>query len=137
MMNINIKATGIEMTPAISSYAEKKISSIEKYIEKGKSPVVQMEVGKNTKHHKEGPFFRAEVKIVGLGKDVYAVCEAEDLYAAIDMVRDEVVQEITRDKSKRLHMMRKGGRMVKDIVRGFPWVRLPKRFRRGEDIDTI
>src|SRR3990167_6985227 len=88
-MKINIKATGIELTQAISNYAYKKISSIEKYLDKKSGPdlVAQVEVGRSTRHHKTGNIFRAEVHITGAGLDLYAVSAMEDLYAAIDVVK--------------------------------------------------
>ena len=116
-MNINIKATGIELTPAIKEYAEKKVGMLEKYFAPGQSPNIQVEVGKSTAHHRQGPFFRAEVRVSGSGTDYYAVSENEDLYAAIDLVKDEIVHEITHSQKKRLSKLRAGGRRMKDMMR--------------------
>jgi ribosomal subunit interface protein len=118
-MNIQIKATGIELTPAISSYAEKRLDSIKKYFETDKMPNMFVELGKESNHHKSGDIFRAEVRIGGAGQDFYAVSLTEDLYTAIDKVKDEIIREITKTKGKRETMMRKGGRMIKDAMRYF------------------
>ncbi len=118
-MKINIKATGIELTPAISSYVNKKIYSIEKYLDKNNANVVaQVEVGKSTKHHKTGNVFRAEVHITGGGLDLYAVSEKEDLYAAIDIVKDEVVHSVVQSKGKRQTLTRRGAEMIKNMMKG-------------------
>ena len=118
-MKINIKATGIELTPAITSYVNKKISSIEKYIDKDNLDIVaQVEVGKSTQHHKSGSVFRAEVRIANGGVDAYAVSEQEDLYAAIDIVKDEVVQSLVHSKGKRETLARKGAEMMKGMMKG-------------------
>ncbi|MBX4206436.1 HPF/RaiA family ribosome-associated protein, partial [Candidatus Parcubacteria bacterium] len=53
-MRINIKATGIELTPAITDYAERKVAMLDKYIARGTDAVAQIEVGKSTRHHKSG-----------------------------------------------------------------------------------
>lgn len=125
-MKINIKATGIELTPAISGYAEKRISSIEKYLSRDNVDVIaQVEVGKSTRHHKAGNIFRAEVHLVGSGLDLYAVSEQEDLYAAIDIVKDEIVHNILHLKGKRETVARRSGRLVKNFMKG-----LATRFRR-------
>jgi putative sigma-54 modulation protein len=116
-MRTNIKATGIELTPAITSYVEKKIGGIEKYFG-GTDPVVQVEVGKSTQHHKNGPIFRAEVRVSGAGLNAYAASEQTDLYAAIDVVKDDIIQKLTHEKGKRDTMMRRGGRMMKNMMRG-------------------
>lgn len=117
-MKINIKATNIELTPAISSYVEKKVSAVEKYFENTPDAVVQVEVGKTTQHHKQGDVFKAEVHITGGGLDHYATSEQSDLYAAIDLVKDEIIQEVLRAKGKRQTLTRKGAQMVKNAMKG-------------------
>lgn len=118
-MNIQIKATGIELTPAISAYVEKRLDSVKKYFEEGKMPNMFVELGKESNHHKQGEVFRAEVRIGGAGQNFYAVSLAEDLYASIDKVKDDIIREITKVKGKRETLMRKGGRMIKDTMRYF------------------
>jgi putative sigma-54 modulation protein len=117
-MNINIKATGIELTEAIRNYAEKKISSVEKYISNAESVATQVEVGKTTKHHKSGEVFRAEVRMNGGGLNIYASKESEDLYAAIDLVEDEVSRKIISTKGRHIRMLRQGQRAVKYMLKG-------------------
>jgi ribosomal subunit interface protein len=118
-MNINIKATGIELTSAISDYVYKKISSVQKYLSnKGTTVSVQVEVGKTTKHHKSGDVFRAEVHMNGGGVDLYAVEEAEDLYTAIDLVEAEISREIVKTKGRHIRLLRQGQRALKYMVKG-------------------
>ena len=118
-MKINIKATSIELTQAISDYVYKKISSIEKYLDKSNTDVIaQVEVGRSTRHHKTGNIFRAEVHITGMGLDLYAVSEMEDLYAAIDVVKDEIVHNVVQSKGKRQTLAKRGAGMMKNIMKG-------------------
>ncbi|KKT14776.1 MAG: hypothetical protein UW83_C0012G0003 [Parcubacteria group bacterium GW2011_GWD1_44_9] len=118
-MKINIKATSIELTQAISDYVYKKISSIEKYLDKSNTDIIaQVEVGRSTRHHKTGNIFRAEVHITGVGLDLYAVSEMEDLYAAIDVVKDEIVHNVVQSKGKRQTLAKKGAGMMKNIMKG-------------------
>ena len=119
-MKINIRATGTELTPAISSYVEKKVLSIEKYLDKSSAlgAVAQVEVGKVSHHHKSGNVFRAEVHITGGGLDLYAVSEMFDLYAAIDTVRDEMVHNMLQLKGKRETIARRGAEMMKNAMKG-------------------
>lgn len=117
-MKINIMATGIELTPAISDYVHKKVLMLEKY---APSPdvVAQVEVGKSTQHHKTGEIFRADIHLIGAGMDYYAEEETEDLYAAIDKVKDEIIREMTQSKGRRFAMVRRSQRFMKDAMRGF------------------
>jgi len=118
-MKINIKATGIELTPAIAGYVQKKISAIEKYLPAGAVDLVaQVEVGKSTQHHKSGEVFKAEVHLSGVGLDLYAVSEQTDLYAAIDLVKDDIVQNLLQLKGKHQTLSRKGAQLVKNMMKG-------------------
>lgn len=117
-MRINIKATGIELTPALAEYAEKKIAGIEKYFNASHNAVAQVEVGKSTQHHKSGNVFKAEIHVIGAGLDLYAASEQADLYAAIDTVRDEIVHKMTHEKGKRFALARRGGQAVKNMIKG-------------------
>ncbi len=69
-------------------------------------------------HHKSGDVFRAEAHIVAAHRDIYADSEQGDLYAAIDVVRDEVMHRLTSDKGKRLSSIRRGGTAVKNMIKG-------------------
>lgn len=125
-MNKNIKATNIEITPAISDYLDKRISAFDRFIPTDDtSAMCQIEVGKTTKHHKSGDFFKAEVNLRVSGKNFYAVSEKEDLYAAIDEVKDEIVYQMTSEKDKSMTLMRKGALKFKNMIRGLgdwgPW----------------
>ena len=117
-MNINIKATSIGLTPSISDYIEKRFESVKKFLESDPSAICDFEVGKTTQHHKTGDIFRAEAHIVAARRDIYAESEQADLYAAIDAVRDEVMHRLTSDKGKRLSRIRRGGTVVKNIIKG-------------------
>src|SRR3989344_7978909 len=117
-MKLNIKASGIELTPAISAYVDKKLRSLEKYFGNSEDTVVQAEVGKSTQHHKSGNVFRAEVHVSGPGLDLYAVSEQTDLYAAIDVVKDEVSEKLSHIKGKREALTRRGARLIKDMMKG-------------------
>ncbi|MES2213915.1 MAG: ribosome-associated translation inhibitor RaiA [Patescibacteria group bacterium] len=118
-MNIHIKATGIELTGAISDYVYKKIGAVEKYMGPRTAVDVFVEVGKPSAHHKSGDVFRAEVRMVGEGLNLVATKESDDLYKAIDLVENEVKRELSTEKGKSMAMLRRGQRAVKDMMRGF------------------
>lgn len=117
-MKINTKATNITITPAIADYIEKKVAMLEKFLKNVDEVLVNVEVGKTTKHHKSGDVFRAEIHLLSNGEDFYAVAETDDLYASIDEVKDEIVRELTSQKKRALRIWRKSGAAVKDILRG-------------------
>ncbi len=124
-MNVNIKTTSLGLTPAISEYVEKRLSTIDKFFESDTTAQCDIELAKTTNHHKQGDIFRAEVHIIAKGMNTYASAEKEDLYAAIDEVRDEVLRLVKSSNEKKRSLVRRGGARIKDIIRGL-WSRKNK-----------
>jgi len=118
-MQIKIKTLNIELTNAIESYVDEKLQSIEKFMvaHENEEPVLYVDIGKTTNHHNSGDVFRAEVNVSVRGKQFRAVSEKEDLYAAVDDVRTELVRELTSHKDKERTLFRKGAGMIKDLLR--------------------
>ncbi len=118
-MQIKIKAVNIELTSAISAYVDEKIKSVEKFaiVHDDEEILVEVEVGKTTKHHNSGDIFRVEVGMRVRGKHFRAVSEKSDLYAAIDDVRNELVRELNSFKGRERTMMRRGAGMIKNLLR--------------------
>ncbi|MGB2580629.1 MAG: ribosome-associated translation inhibitor RaiA [Minisyncoccia bacterium] len=118
-MNIKITTTNIELTSAIESYVYEKMRSVEKFAipHESEDPVVSVEIGKTTNHHQSGDVFRAEVNMKVRGKHFRATSEKDDLYAAIDDMRNELVRELTSHKEKTRTMVRKGAGMIKNMLR--------------------
>lgn len=119
MIHMNIKAVNMELTDAIREYAEKRVGSLEKFLSRyGDSVMYEVEIGKSTMHHKTGDVFKAEVLISGIPKHIRAVSEKEDLYAAIDDVRDEAERQLVGMKDRRDTIFRRGARSVKKMLKG-------------------
>ncbi len=118
-MNIQIKTKGgLALTPAITEYVHKRVASFEKFLSGDTTAQAAIELGKSTNHHKHGDIFSAEVHLVAKGRDLFAGAEKEDLYAAIDAIKDEVLRELSSAKEKRLSTLRRGGAKVKNIIKG-------------------
>jgi putative sigma-54 modulation protein len=100
-MKINIKATGLDLTPSIVRYIEEKISSVEKFLVKfGKKSEIEVffEIARTTKHHRKGEVFRAEANMELPGKVLRADHEDWDVRVAIDKVKDKLQAEIKKYK---------------------------------------
>lgn len=119
MLNINTKSTNITLTPAIQEYIDKKLFGLEKFISGFDNILVNVEVGKTTRHHKQGDVFKAEIHIKVPGDEFYATVEKDDLYAAIDEVKDELIRNMTSRRKRALKLLRKGGQKIKEFLKGF------------------
>ena len=90
-MKIKITTTNIETLPVPLVYVDEKMKGVEKFAipHENEDPVVSVEIGKTTNHHQSGDVFRAEVNMKVRGKHFRATSEKDDLYAAIDDMRNE------------------------------------------------
>lgn len=122
-MKVQIKATGIELIPTIEDYARKRVETLEKYFrrEDPDSVFASVELAKTTQHHKSGEVFKAEILLRGGGKEYYAVSEKEDLYEAIDDVKDEVAREVSSWKDRSTTLLRRGGARIKNLIKRLNW----------------
>ncbi len=122
-MKMNFKATHVSLTPDLEKYLSKRMAGLEKFMPKGSdSANAQVELSRTTTHHKSGPIFRAEIRIHTHGKTYFASAEREDIFAAIDALREEIMRELGSSKQKRMSLLRRGSRQIKNIIRGInPW----------------
>lgn len=97
-MNININATGVKLTRAMRNYVEEKFVDLDKFFDNIQK--VDVDVGKRSEHHNKGKIFYAEANVHVPGKDIRVVKESEDLYKAIDKVRDHLKSELKEYKEK-------------------------------------
>lgn len=117
-MNIKIRAKGFDLTPAVEEYVNRKVSSLEKFLGMRDNILCEVEIGKTTNHHKSGDIFRAEVNIVEPGNgQIFAEAEEVDIYTAIDVVRDEAERAIVSRKTKRDTLVRRGGAVIKSLLK--------------------
>lgn len=119
-MKIIIKATNIELTPAIRDYVEKKVGRLARFLtEKEGEAMVNVEVGKTSHHHHSGDVFMAEMQLTHGSLSTRIEKFDADLYAAIDVASDELIQETTKKKNKQETIIRRSGRGIKNLLRRF------------------
>ena len=117
-----LKGTALELTPAIEAAADGVVEALETYIdEDDTSALAEIEVSRTTHHHRSGEIFRAEINFHSRHGNVRVEAEKEDLYVALSVVKDELIEALRNRKSKRVHFVRKSGLMLKNMLRGFPW----------------
>ncbi len=119
-MKINIKATNIELTPAIKAYIEEKIGSLKKFIRVRDPDSTQawVEVGMTTRHHHSGNIFRAEIqfRLPRFDKGIRTESNQSDLYAAIDVARDRMKRELLKIKGRKMSLVKRGARAIKNLI---------------------
>ncbi|MFN4181357.1 MAG: ribosome hibernation-promoting factor, HPF/YfiA family [Candidatus Paceibacteria bacterium] len=120
-MKIKLLAKKMEATEAIKDYVLRRVTNLSKLLtkleDKGGEVVVNFEVSKKTKH-KAGPVFHSDCVVLIDGKKFYASSDQEDLYAAIDEVKEVLFREISQTKDKKQTLKTRGARSVKKMMKG-------------------
>src|SRR3989344_1795808 len=96
-MKINIKGTNLSVSPDINGYLSEKLKSVVKLIDPNdETAIFDIELGRTTRHHQTG-----------------------DIFSAIDLVKDRILDELRGAKGRRLRFIRKSGRQIKEWLRRF------------------
>ncbi len=118
-MNLHIKSTNFTMTPGIEEFIRSKMSSVDKFFNPSadEEVLIEFEVERST-HHRKGEVFRAEANITHKGDLFRARSNKFDMRAAIDDVRDQVERQISKSRTRRFELVKRGARMIKKMLRG-------------------
>lgn len=103
-MIINLRAIGMDMTPAIRQYVETKFQMLEKYATK----ILQADIdlGMETHHHQKGKIYTCSA-VLKIPKHPLQISKrAEDLYKVIDKVKDHL-HELLIEKKERMRKNRR------------------------------
>lgn len=121
MIKYNLKLTHVESSPELITHLEDKISQVTKFVHGDlDNAFSEIELEKTTEHHKQGEIFRAEINLkLADGQFFRADATAGDLFSAIDDVKAKVSKEVRRHYKKENVLLRRGGRVIKKMLRGF------------------
>ena len=112
-MTITITQQGMELTPAIRQYVEEKMQAMQKYFDSIRHMDVMVGVANAHQHKGKNFFCKVDVQV---GSDVMQVeKDAEDLYKAIDKVKDHLRVELVEWK-KRLAERSNGRSASEEVV---------------------
>jgi ribosomal subunit interface protein len=118
-MRINEKGVNMQITGEIKDYLYKKLAHLEKFLNlNDESILCEVELGKISNHHKNGDVFRTEINLHIAGKNLRAVSEMDELFASIDMAKDEMVRELQANKDKKVSLIKRSGAKIKNFVKG-------------------
>lgn len=101
-MNIDTLTKNIDMTDAIRAYIEEKMASLEKILTDIEPVSLRVEVGKPSQHHRSGEVFYAEANLKAGKLELRAEATREDLYVAINEVKEDLQLQISKIKEKEI-----------------------------------
>ncbi|MGY0505300.1 ribosome hibernation-promoting factor, HPF/YfiA family [Luteimonas sp. e5] len=91
-MQIEVYGQHIEVTDALRSYGEDKMSRLERHFEQPMQVRLQLELDK--------PHHRAVGHVRVAGADYHADASAQTMYAAIDLLTDKLDRVLVKHKQK-------------------------------------
>lgn len=99
-MKIHLKTTKIEVTEAILNYTQEKMDALDKYL--GATPVINcdVELERIIGGQSKGDVFRVEVNLEVPHQLLRVEKTEDDLYKAIDKVRDHLDEVIVKYREK-------------------------------------
>ena len=121
-MKINFQAKGMESTLAIHDYVAKRVTNLSKLLDKLEQTtgeiLINFNVAKTTNHHKAGEFFHADCSVLTKRGKYFSSEDKEDLYEAIDAVKENLFREISKDKDRKQTLFKRGATSVKKMMKG-------------------
>lgn len=143
-MRITIRGKNLELTETIKDYINNKIGGLEKFSALGASAgenqesgghsasIADVEVGVLNHHHRSGEIFTAATTLTFPKNHIRAEAQAEDIYQAIDEVRDKLEMNMTSQKKEYISRKHRAALVWKKIKGLSPLAWLKNEFRKGK-----
>lgn len=118
IMHTILTGVHMEITEAIRDYTLEKMQSLDKLISKDDtSAKLVVELSKTSNHHVHGQVFQAEANLHISGKETTLRTTQEDLYKAIDVLKDMLTRELATHKDKERSIVRRSAHKVKSLFK--------------------
>jgi putative sigma-54 modulation protein len=91
-MQISISGQHLDVTPALREYVEEKLEKIIRHFDHVTNTHVVLQIEKNRQ--------KAEANINARGTQFHAAAEADDMYAAIDLMTGKLDRQVLKHKEK-------------------------------------
>jgi len=114
---IQFKATNTELDHRLTALVEQKFETLAKFIGDETDVRCEVEFEKETAHQ-SGSHYRVEANLWVRGKLYRTEAMEESYEQSIDEVRSELDKVLRRSQGKHEAMVKKGSRVIKQMMRG-------------------
>ena len=119
-MRIKVKCTNINLTKEMWRYLGKRLNSLERVVDLDDDKnICFVELARTTANQKSGEIYKAEINCYLGGRDFRACSTKGDMYSAINTVKDEIKNELTKNKYRAISLERKGGQLLKKMLKEY------------------
>jgi ribosomal subunit interface protein len=116
-LQIDVKATNLDLTDEISSYLEEKLQMLNKQFDFEKDAVyVRAELVDNVGYADSEKQFRAEANLDSGTIHLRAEGEGSTLHAAMDEMKSDLLRRVIDIRQKEIDVERKGGVEAKEML---------------------
>ncbi len=116
-METRIKTNDYQMVPEVQTYLDERLAAIEKLVGTSDESIrAEVELGRSTAHE-SGDVYYAEINLILKGSNIRSTSKASSVNAAIDEVRDGIVEQLRKRKQLHRRLIRRGGAAIKRIIR--------------------
>lgn len=98
---LQIFGSNFKLTKEVKDHIRRELKNLKKFHDHKVAPRIKVEVGKTTRHHKKGKVYRAEINLPAFGRMLRAEEEAENIHAAINIIKEEIERQIKKFKERR------------------------------------
>lgn len=117
-MDLRIKTSDYDMPREVADYLDEKIDSIQKLLaDDADTARCEVELSRAVGRPQQGDIWRAEIIVHREGQRHVASATGESVNAAIDIAKDEILQQLRKAKGKHLALARRMGMHMKRWVR--------------------
>jgi ribosomal subunit interface protein len=117
-MDLRIKTTDYEMPREVSDYLDDKIDSIQKLLAgDAETARCEVELGRHVGSSQQGDVWRAEIIVHRNGMRHVASATGESVNAAIDVAKDEILQQLRKSKGRSFALAKRMGARLKRMAR--------------------
>ncbi len=114
-MDIRLKTSDYEMPSETRVYLDSKLTDIGKLL--GNADRCEVELGRAVGHSQQGKVWKAEIVVHHEGDRFRAIAQEESVHAAIDIVKDEILQQLRKYKGRTTTLTRRMGAKLKRLAR--------------------
>jgi len=123
MLTYIITGDNLFVTEGMRTYISKRFKKLERFIRTDDIYAITIRAAKQAVGGRADKY-RVDAQFKIGSRNYFAVAQHAELLPAIDEVKDEIVQEVTKDGARRRTLVNRGARKIKALVRS---VRMPTR----------
>lgn len=118
LMDLRIKTSDYDMPREVADYLDEKIDSIQKLLGGDADTArCEVELGRAVGRPQQGDIWRAEIIVHHEGERHVARATGESVNAAIDIAKDEILQQLRKSKGRTSSLARRMGARIKRLTR--------------------